>query len=400
MTTHRPTPNHTAASRGLMGQHLGWVRRLVPRLGALLAVLLVFFVPIASVSHAQFDLVRVRGEAHLPDPPADFETVELRGVTWTYPRDVRSTVHRLQTIRDTEWTGIEADLGVDVDDAIVIRIARNPDEMRALAPEGAPPPEYATGVAYPNWGVVLVSLTAGASAHSPPGVDEIFVHELSHVALRRAVGFARMPRWFVEGVAIHHSGERSMERFRTLWMAHVQDALLPLDQVEGSFPDEQGAVSLAYAQSADLVGFLRRQTRADTRFKNLIDKLEEGETFEAAMLEAYALSSNQLEREWLADIGSRMSSVPLMLGGTTFWVIASILLVWAWRRRRKKHHSKVAEMGVEEAEHDEAMARIEALLEERLAEHGPTFVTSGDPPQGREPGIPTIEHDGHDHTLH
>ena len=57
-------------------------------------------------------------------------------------------------------------------------------------------------------------------------------------------------------------------------------------------------------------------------------------------------------------------------------------------------------MGVEEAEHDEAMARIEALLEERLAEHGPTFVTSGDPPQGREPGIPTIEHDGHDHTLH
>lgn len=350
---------------------------------------------------AQFDLVRARGEVELPSPPADYTRVVAGEVTWDYPTGDESTLTRLQGVFEREWPRLEADVGVDVEDHLVIRIARNPEEMRAMSPVGAPPPEYATGVAYPRWGVLLVSLTMPRSAHSAPGVDEIFVHELSHIVLRRAVNFAPMPRWFVEGVAIHHSRERSMERFRVLWSAHLADDLLPLEQVENSFPHEQGAVSLAYAESADLVTFLRRQRDADTRFRSLIDQVEEGTPFDEAMLDAYALSPIQLEREWTQDLEERMSSVPLLVGGTTFWVLATILLVWAWRKRRKRHRARTAEMGREEAERDAAIERLEALVEAQLENaDNPRFFVSGDPPQGREPGVPTVEHDGHSHTLH
>lgn len=376
-------------------------RRLRRWIGACLTLVLSVLAPrTGSFAHAQFDLVRARGEVALPDLPEGF-TRSVRGdVTWDHPSGDTATLDRLAAVRESEWPRIEADLGVDVDDGLVIRIARNPEEMRAMAPIGAPPPEYATGVAYPRWGVILVSLSAPRSSHSAPGVDEIFVHELSHVALRRAVNFAPMPRWFVEGVAIHHSRERSMERFRVLWSAHLAGDLLPLDMVERSFPHEQGAVSLAYAESADLVTFLRRQRDADTRFRSLIDQVEEGTPFDDAMLDAFALSPLQLEREWTQDLEERMSSVPLMVGGTTFWVLATLLLIWAWRKRRKRHARRTAEMGREEAERDAAIERLEAIVEMQLEQGEPRLIMSGDPPQGREPGVPTVEHDGHSHTLH
>lgn len=367
-------------------------------LRALMASVLLGLLP--ATAAAQGDLVWTDRIFPLPDPPDGFRSETRDSVQWDYPPQAASLVDDLRSIRREAWSRIEEDLGVDVDDALTVRIARSPEEMRALAPRGLGVPSYAVGVAYPHLGVVILGLDA-PNSWQPPDVEEVFVHELSHVALRRAVGGAAMPRWFVEGMAIHHADERSLERFKVLWNAHLRDALIPLPLLDDHFPDRVHEVSLAYAEAADVVTFLRRAERGRTKMHRLIAELSDGETFEEAMLEAYALSPQQLEREWTAELEGKLSNVPMLVGGGTFWVLAAFLLVLAWRRRRRQHRERLAELASLERERDEAFDRLERVIDERLAEDdGPRFLVSGDPPQGREPGVPTVEIDGRNHTLH
>ncbi len=366
-------------------------------LRTLLAVAFLGLAPAAAA--AQGDLVWTDRLFPLPDPPAEFHSETHGPVRWDYPPRAAGLVDNLRALRADAWSRIEEDLGVDVDDALRVRIARTPAEMRALAPRGLGVPPYAVGVAYPHLGVVILGLEAPRS-WSAPDVEEVFVHELSHVALRRAVGGAEMPRWFVEGMAIRHADERSLERYETLWTAHMQDALIPLPLLDDHFPEQVHQVSLAYAEAADVVTFLRRTERGRTKMHRLIAELGKGEPFEEAMLEAYALSPQQLEREWTEELEEKLSSVPMLVGGGTFWVLAAVLLVLAWRRRRRQNRERLAELARLESERDEAFDRLQQVVAAKMADEGPRFLVSGDPPQGREPGVPTVEIDGRNHTLH
>lgn len=383
---------------------------LIPAVVRHLAALLAFCVMShATLVRAQGDLVWSQRVFEVPDPPAEF--VRAQGgdrdsglIVWEYPEVARDEVARFRRALPGAWAALESDLGMDVDDSLRIRIARNPEEMSALAPRGLGVPEYAVGVAYPHLGVIILCLDA-PNSWEPPNLDEVFVHELSHVALRRAVGGAEMPRWFVEGMAIHHADERSLERFQTLWYAHLQDEVLPLHMIDGRFPPRVHEVSLAYAQSADIVAYLRREDRGTDHMQRLIRELSEGVPFDDALLEAYSMSPQTLEREWLRGLEERMSSVPMVLGGGSFWVLAALLLVVAWRRRRKQARVKLAAMAAEEAVQEEAIARLEQLVEAQLqageaGERSVAIVVTDDPPQGREAGVPTVHVDGQNHTLH
>ncbi|MAQ13172.1 MAG: hypothetical protein CMN30_00025 [Sandaracinus sp.] len=340
----------------------------------------------------------------LPEPPEGYLTEERGHVRWVYPDGAAYEMEALAERVADDWATLEGDLGVDVDDTLEVRIVRNPDEMRELAPSWAPPPAYASGVAYGDLGLILLSLTV-PDTWERPDVETVFVHELSHIALRRAVAGHPLPRWFVEGVAIQQSGERSLERVKTLWEGHFGDRLIPLGQLDRSFPAQAHEVNLAYAQAADLVRYLRRDARSGRRFQTLVGELAEGETFEKALSDAYAVTPGQFERDWLASVSERARALPLIVGGGTFWVIAALLLVAAWRRRRKQAKAKLATMAAEEREHDEALASLEALAEARLrdlaSQDDEGFVVYlASNPGPREQDVPTVEHDGHHHTLH
>ncbi|MBX3251640.1 MAG: hypothetical protein KF901_30970 [Myxococcales bacterium] len=417
------TPRSERRLANMRGLHASVTRRLAARL----ALALLFFgaLTVGARASAQGDFVF--GGGRLPEPPAGYAEREEGSVRWTYPESARASLDRLRETLAREWPRLAADLGQEVDDTLVVRLARNPDEMRALAPRGAPPPPYAAGVAYPHLGVILLTLTA-PETWTPPELEEVFTHELSHVALRRAVTpddetHRALPRWFVEGVAIHHADERSLARFQALWNAHLQETLVPLDELDARFPERVHEVSVAYAQAADVVSFLRREDPDGTRFRKLIRRLRAGDAFDDALLDAYALTPTQLEREWQAALADRMGTLPMVLGGTTFWVLAAGLLVWAWRKRKGQARRRLATMAAEEKAHDDAVDRMTAAIDARLAaaaadanrgedatsprgrsevddDEAVRLLVSGDPPQGRERGVPTVEHDGREHTLH
>jgi hypothetical protein len=139
----------------------------------------------------------------------------------TFPTAAESETRELLSSIDETWNGLAQLLGVRVSTELDLRIARNPEEMQALAPEGVRLPGYASAVAFSSRGVVLLSLTEPRS-FLRPDMQKLLVHELAHVALHRAVSGNAVPRWFSEGVAVHQAGERSIARIQTLWNGVVR----------------------------------------------------------------------------------------------------------------------------------------------------------------------------------
>ncbi len=338
----------------------------------------------ASFAIAGSSSARADDAQPLPEPSEQYATEQVGPVTWVYPEDERNRVVPLFGNLPERWSEIVLDLGVAVDDTLIVRVAKNPEEMRALAPVGAPPPDYATGVAYPNMGLILLTMSA-PTTWEPPELEVVLTHELSHIALARAVAGNRVPRWFNEGLAIQQSEVRLLPRMQSLLRAAATRSMLRLSELSDRFPRRAHDVNVAYAQSADIVGFMRDSSSDQRRFHRLIREIRGGVTFDTALAESYGWTSVGLEREWRESLRTRYRITPALLGGTTIWVLAAILVVVAYRRRRRYHHAKLQEMGYRE--------ELEQV----------SSVPPPPPPEAlavADAGVPRVEHDGESHTLH
>jgi hypothetical protein len=333
----------------------------------------------------------------LPDPPPGYQEEWRGNVQWTFPTSARAPIDDLQRTLDEAWPQVVEDLGGHIASDLRIRVGRNTDDMRALAPRGRAPPTYASGVAYSDLGLILLTLTAPDTGKRPD-VETILVHELSHVALHRAVDGRPLPRWFVEGLAIHQAGEASLARTRVLWEATLQGRLLPLSELDRRFPGHRAGVNVAYAQATSLVTHLWDDD--PERFRALIAHLREGDEFEQALLSSYGFSLAALERTWRADVTRRFRTLPLLLGGGTIWVLASFLVFVAYARSKRRAKKKLDRWQAEEAAVDRAEQAATRALETWPPEQPSNVRRSGDPPQGREPEVPTVRWEGRNHTLH
>ncbi len=235
---------------------------------ALLSILVLLSVPLWSISAwAQTgtdvplprDLV-TQGEAVLPSLPADFQTLDHDWMRFEFPSSVRSRVEPLVRVADDFRGRLAAQLGHPVLlNRTLVRIARTPSQMAELAPMGLPPPPYAEGVAYSASHLAVVSLLAPGTWEAS-NLVEVMLHELTHLALAEATDGHSVPRWFHEGLAIRESGELPWQRRMSLMDAAAAHRLLPLSELERGFPEDAGGVALAYAESADFVQFLMRDS--------------------------------------------------------------------------------------------------------------------------------------------
>lgn len=334
----------------------------------------------------------------LPALPRGFIEERVGQVTWAFHPSATDLVQKLERELPGTFRRITRELGNQVDSTMVIRIARGPEDMVALTPRGAPPPPYAVGVAYPALGLVVLSVV-NPQSWLPPDLSSVMAHELSHIALHRAVAGHALPLWFVEGLAVHQAGEQNLQRVQTLWEAAAVDEVLPLSALSRNFPSRPHEVNRAYAQSADLVEHLLRNNSDRERLPELLRHVASGMSFEESILTAYHIDLAYLDREWRQALGERFRVLPLVLTGTALWGGIAVLAVLAFVRRRRDHHTKLARWAEEEAAHERALQSLElsrqAALREEAAREANVI-----PNLPRDSGIPTIEHEGQRHTLH
>lgn len=337
--------------------------------------------------------------AKLPPLAAGFSTYDGGWLRITYHPSSRERIEPLIAAADEAKRDLEEWLGTSVLARVRVDVARTPGEMATLAPRGAPYPEYASGVAYPELGLVLLTLTPRYQNESFD-LTQVFRHELAHVALEDAVGPHPIPRWFNEGFAVMASGETSFERMYTLSNATLWDKLLPLREVERSFPMDETKASVAYAEAADVVRFLvRREDRH--RFRALVRELRTGRSLDHAAREAYGVDLVSLEHEWREDVAKRYTFWPILCSGTLVWVGVLGLFVWGWRKRRARSKATLARWARDEAREDdlrrlEENARIHIVLQ-RAPGAVATPLPAAQPP---EIDVPRVQHDGTWHTLH
>ncbi|HEY2409845.1 MAG TPA: hypothetical protein VGI10_27755, partial [Polyangiaceae bacterium] len=199
------------------------------------------------------------------------------------------------------------------------------------------------------------------------------------------------------------SGETSTARIRSLWLASVGDTLIPLRDLDRSFPVEEQHAQLAYAEAVDVLRFLVRREDAH-RFRSLIEQLRNGSTLDRSVLDGYGVDLNTLEQEWREDAGRRYTVYPILFGGTFIWVLAIGLFVFAWRRRKRRDRVTLERWAREEAREDALRKRLAAQAESsrvhivltRSADKPPALPV----PPPSEVDVPRVEHDGQWHTLH
>ena len=290
------------------------------------------------------DVALVSG-LEIPAAPEGFVHVD-RGspetglVRWEMPERAQHLIEPLFATWDAALPRIQRELGIEgALPPIRIRVGVDPEEMRALAPIGAPPPSYAVGVAYPGLSLILLTMTAPETWQRPE-LDQVLVHELSHLAMHDALldddGRAHdAPLWLVEGVAIYQARERSIERVQTLWEAAFRGGVIPLDDLDERFPNRPHSVSLAYAQSADFVAWLLRRSGPD-KLGQMLGRMRRGQGFETAVSQTWSAGIGNLEIEWREDLSGRFGALPMFATGSIGWVAVGVLVVLAWRRRKDK----------------------------------------------------------------
>lgn len=401
-----------SAARSAFRRFVGWWCATLTLL--LIATAGVAATPLAVESPGAYELPADQPRSgaralELPPTPATFNVADRGWIHFAYPPTTRVRVQPLMRAADEVRAELGRRLGQSVLRNVHVRIARTPFEMTTLAPEGAPYPKYASGVAYSELGLVLLTLDTG-QASSLYDVGEVFRHELAHLALADAIGDAeRVPHWFNEGLAVHLSGESSLARLRTLTTSTLSGRLIPLSKIDRGFPADALQADIAYAEAADVVRFLLRQEDRE-RFPALIGRLRDGEPFASALRDAYGVDLWTLEHEWREDVAKRYSFLPVFFSGSLIWIGVLVLFALAWRKRRRQSRETM-----------ERWAREEAFAEVRRARVVPSaivpmprvhIVLPGSEPLATAPDVPLlpaaavdvdvpkVEHDGHWHTLH
>ena len=126
----------------------------------------------------------------------------------------------------------------------------------ALVPEGSPPansvPAWVSGYAYGSLGRVVL-LPERTPSYPDGSLEELLLHELTHVFVARAAGGRPVPRWFNEGLAMMAGGPWSLEDRTRLAVAMVRQTERPLAEIDELFDGDPGEVRRAYALAGALV---------------------------------------------------------------------------------------------------------------------------------------------------
>lgn len=315
-------------------------RRALP--GYLLSRLFLSLLAIAALTSSP------TGEVRTPR----FRIVHTQAATGA----ARALSEQIEPLRDQ----IQQVLGRDWDGITEIRLGMGREEYQALALPGGAPPSWAIALAYPEANIILVD------AHSLVKADgqRTLRHELVHVALGR-LGH-HWPRWFHEGLAQHVTGEQrySVAQFATLARAVTSDRIFEFEDLAEGFPDLPSDVEIAYAQSAVFVAWLHDRY-GPAGFGALVDGVHAGEPFETSFGKAFRTSLSQEEKAFAAELPGRYPLWPVIATGTTLWVALSLMVVWAYFRRRRQVIALRAGQAAQEAA-DDAALRILAAEEAAL----------------------------------
>jgi hypothetical protein len=238
------------------------------------------------------------------------------------------------------WRHVAPDRPVNTDPITIIYYSRN--DRRRL---GVRLPEWGGGGAIGPDTIIIPVDRAPLAAMDLPRVT---VHELVHVALERACGRLRLPRWLHEGLAMTLSGEVQFEEQLALSRALFSKRIIPLDSIDNVNRFDQWGATLAYSESHMAVSFVIDQYGIDAVSELLAAIRSEGR-FDRALFQEFGLTPAEFEQLVMRYIADHNGVLVLISDSNLFWILAALFVVVAFVLIRIRNRKKWKRMEEEEA---------------------------------------------------
>ena len=256
--------------------------------------------------------------AALQGEPTAVRVGQVTVVAWPGQRSLAIDLAR-RAGRPSEWPGLGR---------------RTPGPLRLIVVPGGQQLDSLSAGRAPAWGVGI-ALPGARTILLRADRDDLYAtlrHELAHLALHDAVK-GRVPLWFDEGYASWAAGEWDRLGVLDLNLAVVRGAVPDLRSLDGALRGSATTADAAYALAVSVVTELARRNPSGS-LTPLMQRLEAGEDFDAAVLATTGLTMSQFDTEWRRAIRRRYSLATWLLAGGGWGVLA--FSMWALVRIRRR----------------------------------------------------------------
>lgn len=182
----------------------------------------------------------------------------------------------------------------------------------------------------------IVILPSRSPDYPHATLDDVLRHEVAHVLIYRASGGQPVPRWFNEGVALAAERQwRFGDQTRLFYelLSGSRESLGALNRLfEGSQQDQARAYLLAGALVRDLM-----DTHGETMGARILEKMRNGEPFEAAFLDVTGRSSAAADSEFWNRHRVWTTWIPIVFSQEVLWMLITLLALLAIYRRRQRN---------------------------------------------------------------
>jgi len=166
-------------------------------------------------------------------------------------------------------------------------------------------------------------------------MEELLLHELTHVFIMRVTRGHTAPRWFEEGLAMVASGEHDLEdRAWGFWIG-LTATPTSSEEVNRLFDDHPPSVEKAYLLAEALVRYLMTSLGADIP-RRILARRAEGVPFADAVQTVTGQSLLQLEREFWAQQTAWRRWIPVITSSAILWLVIVLLALGALRKQRQR----------------------------------------------------------------
>lgn len=249
-------------------------------------------------------------------------------------------------------------MGLPLGGRVDIFISSTDAQFRQVQPGNAP--SWAGATAYPSLGAVYLR-APGAHSDTDP-LTVVLDHELVHIVVGRAFAPHRPPTWLQEGLAQMHAEQHDLSAVRKLAGAAFSGPI-PLDELEGAFPQNPHAASLAYAESVDFLIWLERE-HGPNAVPMLVASMRSGMPLTEAVRAATGQPLYIVDNEWRSRLsGWNGLGLTALASSDGIWILTAfvgILAMFVVRRRQRRRRDEIRAR----EQHEEAL--LQAIWEGRF----------------------------------
>ncbi|MBN1267772.1 MAG: hypothetical protein JXA25_19940 [Anaerolineales bacterium] len=201
---------------------------------------------------------------------------------------------------------LQNQLSISAPGSVSIFIYQHPEEM--LPATNSTGEAYISGTTLPIESTILLVVTD--DQESVITLEQLLPHELTHLMLYQRMGdsYDNLPNWLAEGLSVLHEETPDPVLRLALEEAFQENQLLSLQSLCGTFPSQDQASILAYAQSASFLQYLL-DIYGIGGLSALLDAYQEGATCEGGLSRVFQRDLSVLDSEWQASLGFPGSQV-------------------------------------------------------------------------------------------